>query len=38
MLKNYLKTAWRNLAKSRLYSMLNIVGLAVGMAAFLLKR
>ncbi len=36
MLKNYFKTAWRNLAKSNLYSLINISGLAVGMAVALL--
>ncbi|MFD2872495.1 ABC transporter permease [Mucilaginibacter ximonensis] len=33
MLKNYIKTAWRNLWKNKVFSALNIVGLAVGMAA-----
>jgi len=33
MLKNYLKTAWRNLWKNKVFSALNITGLAVGMAA-----
>ncbi len=32
MIKSYLKIAWRNLIKNRLYSMINIGGLAVGMA------
>lgn len=32
MIKNYLKIAWRNLLKNRVYSFLNITGLAVGMA------
>ncbi len=32
MLKNYFKTAWRSLVKSRAYSTINIVGLAAGMA------
>lgn len=36
MLKNYLKTAWRNLAKYKIFSVLNIMGLAIGMAACLL--
>src|SRR5258705_7596476 len=36
MIKNYLKTAWRNLRKNRLYSSINIFGLAVGLAACLL--
>lgn len=33
MIKNYFKTAWRNLWKNRVFSALNISGLAVGMAA-----
>ena len=33
MLKNYLKIAWRNLWKHKGYSLLNILGLATGMAA-----
>jgi len=33
MIKNYLTIAWRNLSKHKLYSALNIVGLAIGMAA-----
>ena len=33
MFKNYLKTAWRNLWKTKVYSTINIVGLAIGMAA-----
>lgn len=32
MLTNYLKIAWRNLVKNRVYSLINIGGLAVGMA------
>ncbi|MGH7237341.1 MAG: ABC transporter permease, partial [Candidatus Saccharimonadales bacterium] len=32
MFKNYFKIAWRNLRKSRLYSFINIGGLAIGMA------
>ncbi|HZY36724.1 MAG TPA: ABC transporter permease [Mucilaginibacter sp.] len=32
MLKSYLKIAWRNLRKNRLYSIINIGGLAIGMA------
>ncbi|PWU24279.1 hypothetical protein C5B42_00165, partial [Candidatus Cerribacteria bacterium 'Amazon FNV 2010 28 9'] len=31
MIKNYLKTAWRNLSKSRFYTLINIGGLAVGL-------
>ncbi|GAA4105381.1 ABC transporter permease [Mucilaginibacter panaciglaebae] len=33
MIKNYFKIAWRNLWKNKVFSALNIVGLAVGMAA-----
>ncbi len=36
MLKNYLKIAWRNLLKNKSHSAINIMGLAVGMASFLL--
>jgi putative ABC transport system permease protein len=36
MLKNYLKIAFRNLAKSKGYSAINIGGLAVGMAVAML--
>ena len=36
MFKNYLKTAFRNLGKNKLYSGINIVGLTVGLAACLL--
>lgn len=32
MIKNYLKIAWRNLAKDRLFTCLNIVGLSTGLA------
>lgn len=33
MIKNYLKTAWRNLWKNKGFSAINIIGLAIGMAA-----
>ena len=33
MIKNYFKIAWRNLWKNKVFSAINIVGLAVGMAA-----
>jgi putative ABC transport system permease protein len=33
MIKNYFKTAWRNLWKNKVSSTINIVGLAIGMAA-----
>ena len=36
MLRNYLKIAFRNLAKNRVYSFINIFGLATGMAVALL--
>src|SRR5476651_1976693 len=32
MLKNYLKTAWRNLLKNKFYSIINIAGLTAGLA------
>ena len=36
MLKNYFNTAWRNLVKNRTFSLINIVGLSVGIAACLM--
>ena len=36
MLKNYLKTAVRNLLRNKFYSFINISGLAVGLATCLL--
>ena len=36
MFKNYFKIAWRNILKSKGYSLLNILGLATGMAVALL--
>jgi putative ABC transport system permease protein len=36
MLKNYFRTAWRNLIKNKTYSVLNLAGLATGMAVALL--
>ncbi|UOE52152.1 ABC transporter permease [Mucilaginibacter sp. SMC90] len=36
MFKNYLKIAWRNLVRQRLYSLINISGLAVGLAVCML--
>lgn len=36
MLKNYLKITWRNLRNNKMYAVLNIVGLATGMAVALL--
>jgi putative ABC transport system permease protein len=36
MLRNYFKTALRNLAKSKMHSIINITGLSVGMAVAML--
>ncbi len=36
MFKNYFKTAWRNLINNKVYSALNILGLATGMAVALI--
>ena len=36
MIRNYLKIAWRNLLKSKMYSFINITGLAIGLASFIL--
>ncbi len=36
MLANYLRTAWRNIRKHKVFSFINIAGLAVGMACCLL--
>lgn len=36
MIKNYFKTAWRNLTKNKGFSFINITGLAIGMAAAVL--
>ena len=36
MFENYVRVAFRNLFKNRLYSAINIVGLAVGLAACIL--
>src|ERR1700754_1219506 len=36
MIKNYFKTAWRNLTRNRTFSTINIAGLAIGMAVCLL--
>ncbi|MDT0620408.1 ABC transporter permease [Croceitalea vernalis] len=36
MFKNYLKIAWRNLLKNTGYSIINVGGLAIGLASFLL--
>ena len=36
MIKNYFKIAWRNLIKNKTFSFINIAGLAIGFAGFLL--
>jgi len=36
MFRNYLVTAWRNLKKNKTFSLINIAGLAIGMAVCLL--
>jgi putative ABC transport system permease protein len=36
MLKNYVKITWRNIKNSKIYSFINILGLAVGMACCIL--
>ena len=36
MLKNYFKTAWRNLLRNKSYAIINVTGLATGIAACLL--
>jgi putative ABC transport system permease protein len=36
MFKNYFKTAWRNIIKNKLYSVINIAGLATGMGLAIL--
>ncbi|HYF33522.1 MAG TPA: ABC transporter permease [Chitinophagaceae bacterium] len=36
MFSNFLKTAWRNLIKNKAFSVINILGLAIGLSCFLL--
>src|SRR5215831_20412292 len=36
MFRNYLKIAWRNLQKSKIFSFINIFGLAVGLTCCML--
>ena len=36
MFRNYFKTAFRNLARNKVYSFINIAGLSVGIAATLI--
>ena len=35
MFKNYLKTAWRNLIKNKITSLINVLGLSIGISAAL---
>jgi len=37
MYANYIKLAVRNMAKNRLYAVINIIGLAIGLAVFLMS-
>jgi len=36
MIKNYFKTAWRNILNNKVYSAINVFGLAIGMAVTLI--
>lgn len=36
MLKNYIKIAWRNIKTNRLFSLINIIGLSMGLAIVIL--
>jgi ABC-type lipoprotein release transport system permease subunit len=36
MIKSYFKIAWRNLAKSKMHSFINIAGLSIGMTVAIL--
>lgn len=36
MIKNYFRTAWRNLQKNKLYTLVNLVGLSIGIVGCLL--
>src|SRR5215470_14314578 len=36
MIKNYLKVAWRNLVKNKVFSFINIIGLSVGLTCCML--
>ena len=36
MFKTHIKTAWRNLMKNKAFSFINIIGLTIGLASFLL--
>ncbi|MBP6795323.1 MAG: ABC transporter permease, partial [Saprospiraceae bacterium] len=36
MYTNYLKIAWRNLLKNKIFSFINIIGLSIGLTACIL--
>jgi putative ABC transport system permease protein len=36
MFKNYFKIAWRNLMKNKIFSLINIIGLSVGLTCCML--
>ena len=36
MIRNYLKIAWRNIRANKVYSIINIAGLSIGLSSFLL--
>lgn len=36
LIENYIKTAWRNILRHKLFSFINILGLAIGLASVLL--
>jgi len=36
MFKNYFKTAFRNLARNKIYSFINVAGLSLGVACAML--
>ena len=36
MVKNYILTAWRNLLKNKIFSLINIIGLAIGLSVCML--
>ena len=36
MLKHYFKTAWRNLKRNRIFSIINILGLSIGLSCAML--
>src|SRR6476659_10162386 len=36
MIKNYLKIAWRNIVRNKVFSIINIMGLALGLSCSLL--